>query len=586
MERPTTSGASPHDKRARTASLPARPIHADRYASLGELLHDALVQFKSETALVEMDRKREHARWSYLEVKREAEALAGRLAARGIGAGGRVAILMGNQGRWLIAACAAFFRGAVLVPIDYKLDPEEQQALLAHCGAEVLFTEYPLWRRLGSAQACHAIVSDVPEGTDPGGAERWEDGPADAAAAAPPELVPRHRDDVATIVYSSGTGGRPKGCMLTHGNYLAQYQSLANLFPIVVGDRYFSILPTNHAIDFMVGFLGPFGGGATVVHQRTLRPEMVRDTLRRCRITHMAVVPRILEGLERAVRERLEAQSPGKQRAFDLLRSLNATLTMKRPQHGLSRRLLAPVHDAFGGHLRLVICGGAPVDADRARFFYELGIPVVIGYGLTEAGTAVTVNDLSPFRADSVGKPLEGMEVAIRDADPDSGIGEVWVRGPTVMKGYLDEPELTAQALVDGWLRTGDAGWIDASGQLHLVGRRKNMIVTAGGKNVYPEDVEGAFDGLPCEELAVMAGGYLWPGAAASERLLLVVHRPGDGFEADLRARNRRLPEHKRIAGVLEWPASFPRTASMKIKRDALAEALRSGARAEQVREV
>jgi long-chain acyl-CoA synthetase len=561
------------------ASLAARPIDADRYGSLGELLHDALVQFKSSTALVEMDRKRERSRWTYLQVKREAEALASRLEARGIGAGDRVAILMSNQGRWLIAACAAFLRGAVLVPVDYKLEPEEQRALLAHCRAQVLFTEYPLWRRLASVPAPHVIVGDAPDGTDMGDAERWEAAATEADTPTGPFVpVARGRDDVATIVYSSGTGGRPKGCMLTHGNYLAQYQGLSALFPLVVGDRYFSILPTNHAIDFMVGFLGPFGGGATVVHQRTLRPEMVRDTLRRCRITHMAVVPRILEGLERGIREQLEAQPPGRQRAFHALRSLNAALTLKRPLHGLSRRLLAPVHDAFGGHLRLVICGGAPVDADRARFFYELGIPVVIGYGLTEAGTAVTVNDLSPFRADSVGRPLPGTEVEVRDVDPETQVGEVWVRGPTVMAGYLDEPGLTAEALVDGWLRTGDAGWIDAAGHLHLLGRRKNMIVTAGGKNVYPEDVEGAFDGLPCEEHVVMAAGYLWPQAAGDERLVLVAREPGEGFDAELRARNRRLAEHKRVGGVLVWARAFPRTASMKIKRDALAETLREHA--------
>jgi long-chain acyl-CoA synthetase len=215
------------------------------------------------------------------------------------------------------------------------------------------------------------------------------------------------------------------------------------------------------------------------------------------------------------------------------------------------------------------------------QFFYDLGIPVANGYGLTEAGTVVTVNDMRPFRADTVGKPLPGTDVRIAAPDAD-GIGEVAVRGPTVMSGYLDDPELTASTIVDGWLMTGDLGRLDASGHLQLFGRRRNMIVTAGGKNIYPEDIENAFAGIPVQEYCVFAADYLWPQRQLGNEKLVMVLRlePGKQWTTELQTlleeRNRRLPDFKRIHGFTLWNQDFPRTASMKLKRDELAERVRA----------
>jgi long-chain acyl-CoA synthetase len=204
---------------------------------------------------------------------------------------------------------------------------------------------------------------------------------------------------------------------------------------------------------------------------------------------------------------------------------------------------------------------------------------VANGYGLTEAGTAITVNDLKPFRADTVGKPLPGMDVRI--SNPDSaGIGEVTVRSKTVMSGYLNEPELTARAIVDGWLRTGDLGHFDAQGHLHLVGRKKNMIVTEEGKNIFPEDIEGAFDSLPVKEICVFAADYIWPRRSmVGEQLILVIHlEPGQNFTEELRRgileRNNRLLNFKRVHGFVVFPDDFPRNASQKVLRDRLKERL------------
>ncbi len=367
--------------------------------------------------------------------------------------------------------------------------------------------------------------------------------------------------------------------MMTHENYLEQCVALTSIYPFWPGVRYLSILPTNHAIDFMVGFFGPFTCGATVVHLRTLRPEYVREAFPKYKITYVSLVPLVLKNLQKGLQARFDALPPGKQRVFNALGRINKALTKSRPRLGISRRLLKQVHEAFGGELRAIIVGGAFTEPQTLQFFYDLGIPVANGYGLTEAGTAITVNDLKPFRADTVGKPLPGMEVRIVNPAGD-GVGEVIVRSKTVMAGYLNEPELTAEAIVDGWLLTGDLGRFDGAGHLQLAGRKKNMIVTEEGKNIYPEDIETVFESLPVKESCVFAANYIWPKRSmVGERLVLVLHlEPGQQFDDQLRqdinARNNRLLNYKRIHGVVLVDQDFPRTASLKIKRNVLAERL------------
>jgi long-chain acyl-CoA synthetase len=330
----------------------------------------------------------------------------------------------------------------------------------------------------------------------------------------------------------------------------------------------------------MVGFIGPFVCGACVVHLRTLRPEFVRDAFVRYRITHVSLVPLVLKNLERGIKGNFDALPPIKRFALDRLISTNKAITRTRPNVPLSRKLLPQVHKAFGGELLAMFTGGAFIDPPTLQFFYDLGIPVANGYGLTEAGTVLTVNDLKPFRADTVGKPLPGVDLRILNPGSD-GIGEVAAKSKTIMSHYLDDPELTAETIVDGWLLTGDLGRFDDSGHLQLFGRKKNMIVTEGGKNVYPEDIESAFDGIAVKEYCVFAANYLWPkNELGKEELVLVLRldvNPDftDATKDELATRNRTLPDFKRVGGYLIWDKDFPRTASMKIKRNDLASEIR-----------
>jgi long-chain acyl-CoA synthetase len=555
-----------------------------KYTSIGGALRDALETWPTEVCLIESDRGEEKLRLTYHEFKERALPLAKALQDFGIGAGDRVSIIMTNQSKWLISAYAIFFCGATLVPLDYKLKPEEQWQLLKHSGPKILITEYGIWRQLGvspgRAQAVElkdVLATEAPGNADLAGAVRWEE----VRGAQSPVFVERARQDIACIVYSSGTGGTPKGCMMTHENYLEQCMALTSLYPFWPGVRYLSILPTNHAIDFMVGFFGPFTCGAAVVHLRTLRPEYVREAFSKYEITYVSLVPLVLKNLQKGLQARFDELPASKRKAFEAVRNINRALTQDHPRLWLSRKLLGQVHSGLGGKLEAIIVGGAFTEPQTLQFFYDLGVPVANGYGLTEAGTAVTVNDLKPFRADTVGKPLPGMEVAIRNADAE-GIGEVTVRSKTVMAGYLNEPELTSETIVDGWLRTGDMGRFDSSGHLQLFGRKKNMIVTEEGKNVYAEDVERAFEGLRVKEFCVFAANYVWPQRSmVNEKLILVIHlEPGQAFTEELKAeistRNSRLLNYKRVHGLVVYHEDFPLTASMKIKRNELAGRLAS----------
>src|SRR5262245_51591908 len=392
-------------------------IDLSRHQSLGSALREAVDKFAGETCLIEADRERENHRLTYREFKEAATPMAKFLQDRGFKADSRAAIIMTNQSCWLIAAYAVFYAGGVLVPIDYKLTAPESLALLAHSNAEVLVTEYHLWREITQSESGTVpgavatgfdgarslplpvlgrlrtvIVTGAPKNADLRGAIRWEDPEVKGEA----DFVPRNRTDSACIVYSSGTGGRPKGCVLTHENYLEQCVSLTSLYPFWPGVRYLSILPTNHAIDFMVGFVGPFVCGATVVHLRTLRPEFVREAFTRYKIDYVALAPLILKNLQAGLQKRFDELPPLKRFVFDRMVEVNRALTRREPRLELSRLLLKQVHDAFGGELRAIFAGGAFCDPQMIQFFYDLGIQVAIGYGLTEAGTAITLSTSIP----------------------------------------------------------------------------------------------------------------------------------------------------------------------------------------------
>jgi Long-chain acyl-CoA synthetases (AMP-forming) len=545
------------------------------FQSLGEAFMESFAANKNRVALIEVDRELETARFSFSQLREESLRLAALLQKMNFAPGDHLAIVMSNQSKWIISAVAAYLAGGVVIPIDYKLSSREQAAYLNHCRARIVVTEWPLYRKWrddgteaeGSAEL---LVTDAPAGEELARAQRWE-----SSSGPLGKIQERKRDDVCAILYSSGTGGRMKGCMLTHANYLTQVENFSRRLQMRKGERYLSVLPTNHGIDFVFGFLYPMLLGATVVHQRTLRPQYLHSTLKDYRINMTSLVPIILKELQKRIQESLAGLSEFRRKVLGVLIALNRFLTPS-PKQWLSKRFFPKIHRAFGGELRAVLTGGSFVDHKLARFFYDLGIFVGIGYGLTEAGTTVSAPDWGKYHDDTVGKPLSNTQLEVRNPD-ENGVGEIWIKGPSVMKGYFEDPELTEEYLVDGWLRTDDLGSLDSKRNLRIVGRKKNIIVTSGGENIYPEDVEGAFELPELKEFCVFGTNYLWPDTSLLEEKLFIVVHPDGGVKMEsvierLRAQNRALPDQKRVAGFLPWGEDFPRTGSLKIIRHLLAQ--------------
>ncbi|HEX5037334.1 MAG TPA: AMP-binding protein [bacterium] len=555
------------------------------YRCLAEALRDSCERHRSRTALIEVDRDEEKARLTYGDVLREGERLASLLIERGLKPGDRCVLLLPNQSKWVVTAAAVMWAGGIVVPIDVKLGPWDQAGLIDYAEPALIVTDADLWRqveplRKGAGRSCPVIFAN-------GGPSEssW-----DASAAVRADL-PRLRDrgDIAAIIFTSGTGGDPKGCMISDGAYMAQMVSIDKIFPLTTKDRYLSIIPANHVVDFMCGFLLSLMSGAAVVHQRTLRSQYIVDTMKKYRITCTALVPLLLRSLRDGILEGLKNLPPVKRKIIGALMSLNRLLTRRRPLFGLSRLLLKPIHDRFGGCLSRFVVGGSFVDPEHADFFYGIGFGIHIGYGLTEICTVIALNDLRPYRGDTVGPIVQGGEVEIRNVC-ENGVGEVWIRAPFLMSGYFKNEKLTSETIVDGWLHSGDLGRLEG-GHLKLTGRSKNVIVTEGGKNIYPEDVETAFRNIEeCDEYCVFADHYVWPQEKGRGDRLILILRPkewafsaGD-FSEKIRQANHRLDYHKRISGYLVWERPFPRTASLKVKREGLALVIRNeGPRPEHV---
>lgn len=551
---------------------------------LAEVLRQSCEKYRSNVALIEVDRDKEKARLTYGDVLREVDRLASLMADLGFKPGDRCILLMPNQWRWIVSAAAVIWSGGVLVPIDVKLSPPEQAGLIDYAEPALVIADAALWERAAAGlspplRKIPVLLVDSPRPTEDPSRVSWESEPTVLRSF--PHV--RARRDVAAIVFTSGTGGSPKGCMLSDGAYLSNLKSLSQVTLIEPWDRYLSVIPANHVLDFMCGFLVPMVAGATVVHQRTLRSQYIVETLKKYGITYTALVPLLLKLLHDGIVEKMDRLPPLRRKILRFLTGVNSSVTKHRPLFWLSRLLLKPIHDRFGGRLEKIFVGGAFVDEDVADFFYSAGFSICVGYGLTEVCQAVCLNNCRPYRADTVGKPLPGCEIEIRNAD-GSGVGEVWIRSPFLMSGYFKNEPLTAETIVDGWLRSGDVGFLDATGHLKLTGRSKNMIVTKGGKNVYPEDVESAFGHLQeSEESCIFSAHYVWPEVDAKDDKLVLVVRPKKqvpadvGFEEHIKQVNRSLDQYKRVSGYLVWEEPFPRTASLKVKRESLAITLRAG---------
>jgi len=286
------------------------------------------------------------------------------------------------------------------------------------------------------------------------------------------------------LLFTSATTDKSKAVMLCHRNIAENLMAMSSMLNIVPDDIFLSVLPLHHTYENTCGFLCPLYRGAAIAYCEGLRH--IQKNLQEAQATVMLGVPLIYE----AIYKRIWDQASKNPKTLKKLKfGIKLSEILKKLGIDITKKLFAPVHNSFGGKIRIFISGAAGIDPEVAKGFRSLGIHFVQGYGLTECSPIVTLNRDVDFKDDAAGLPLPGIEVRIDDADPD-GIGEITVKGPNVMLGYYEDPESTQRVMKDGWFSTGDLGYIDADGFIHITGRKKNVIVTKNGKNIYPEEIE------------------------------------------------------------------------------------------------
>jgi len=452
---------------------------------------------------------------SYTDLTGAVELAAGRIAAFGIRKGDAVGIFSPNRPQWIVADLAALALGAIVVPVYDTLPPDRIKYIANDSGMRMLFVGDPdLFGKVGSIRSETPGLEEVIFLDDWGirfgasGARSVGDAASPTRGGAADDVV---ASDVATIVYTSGTGGVPKGVQLTHGNIVSNVNAIIARGRITSDDSIVSYLPLAHLFERTCGHYAFLFAGGTVAYAE--RRETVVKDVGAVRPTVLIAVPRVLEKAYEVVRAKVE-EGPWVRRgmvhrAFSLLNT-RANLLYRGQRVPVWLRARCRMYDALvasrfrniaGGRLRLVVSGGAPLDRRIGKVLSVLGFGIVEGYGLTEASPVVSCGDLEHLRLGTVGRPLDGVEVMIADNS------EILVRGPNVMKGYLHKPEETAEVLdSDGWLHTGDLGRLDDDGNLVVTGRNKEIIVTSYGKNVCPTSVEQRIARSPYVEQVAVFG--------------------------------------------------------------------------------
>jgi long-chain acyl-CoA synthetase len=448
--------------------------------------------------------------------------------------------------------------GLILVPLDLRMSPDAVEGIVKASGAHhlVLGTgrDAPDPRQAGLADFPTTAVDALSADPDPSFPPDWE-AQVDAWPAAAPT-------DVFELVFTSGTTGTPKGVMLAHDNVIASIESFHRIVP-PMEHRLVSLLPLSHLLEQSVGLYYALSVGADILYVRSRNPRVIFDALREQRVTSMVVVPQVLDLFWSAIER--EVGKRGRETAFTRLCGLARHLPM-----GIRPRLFGSVHNQLGGHFRLFLSAGAFLPPALQQGWEDLGVTVLQGYGATETGTG-SCTRLGDHGLGTVGRPPDGVEMRLADD------GEIQFRGPTIFRGYWENPTATAEAFTpDGWYRTGDIGHLDPAGRLILSGRMKDIIVLPNGFNVYPEDIENALriagvrDSVVLEtqpgriEAVVLGSASDAPGASGEGAPAVV----RDRIDAAVKAANGTLGPNQRIAGWRRWPeADFPRTHTLKVKR-------------------
>jgi long-chain acyl-CoA synthetase len=591
----------------------AKPRTVYTHKELVELF-DAMVKLHKNRIALRLVRKDDDAEpvaYTYGQIGRMAWQGAAALRQIGIGSGDRVVVMSENRPEWGISYFAILLAGATAVPLDRELSLSEVLNLVRVSRARALILSRKVAERLaGEANLAVPLGDGDPDvvwsPAHPAFGAWLAQRPDDAAIAArvlafdelltEPDVVfvdplqpqvdgrapyPNVKGDtLASLLFTSGTTGTPKGVMLTHKNLTSMVSKLSSLFTLYKHDRLLSVLPLHHTLEFSAGFLMPLLHGASVDYLEEIEADALARALEDQGITGMVGVPALFQLLERKIYKNVSDAGVLVEKAFDTIVDLNRSLRDKLPWDlGAGKLLFYPVHRKLGGRMRLLITGGSALPPDTLQTFRGLGFNLYEGYGMTESSPVLTVTRPGDkVIPGSVGRALPGIDVRIDHPDA-SGVGEVIAKGPNVMTGYFENPEATAQTLQDGWLHTGDLGRIDEDGNLFIVGRKKEMILGPSGENVYPDELEELYrDCKFIKEISIVG----LPGEVGQETVAALIvpdyeqggdeHRMSreavrEAIREHVKKVGKTLPLYKRLKVVHLWDHDLPKTASRKVRR-------------------
>ncbi len=531
------------------------------YRTLADLI-ESLDEEGNNPAILSMGRN-DVQKIDRATLKKWIEDSACALAEAGVQKGDRVILWAGNSPEWIIACLAVIRAGGWIVPLDVQLESDTFERVVENCSPRLILSDEKRRSRLDKLSADLPQIQQI----DPQeqGESFWQlQGKSDL-----PQLT---EDDGAVLFYTSGTTGPPKGVPLTHGNLTFQVNRILALDLAQKNDRLLLPLPLHHVYPFTVGLLLPLAARIPVTLPHALTGPQILRAIKETQVTAICGVPRLYAALYDAINERFAARGKFFAALFSQILGLSSFLRLKTGWNA-GKFLLFPIHRQMGPQLRLVASGGSALDEELARRLEGLGWEVVIGYGLTETSPLLTFNPPGSLRFDTVGKPIEGIELKLdRDRADQEADGEVLARGPSVFSHYYKMPEKSREAFTeDGWFRTGDLGSIDEQGFLKLQGRASTLIVTESGENITPEEVEKAYENASgIKEIGVLE--------EQGRLVALIVPEEGTGqtdqqkIRTTLAQRAEDLPSYWQLSDTALSTRSLPRTRLGKIRRHLLEE--------------
>ncbi len=517
------------------------------------------------------------------------------LVASGVKPGSHVAVIGRNSPEWATAYLAVSMSGAVNVPVDPQLSENEIRQLLAGAGVSAVFGD-PKFLDIILDSAKGDTLPNLLISLEFAGEGRSQpayregtvtlDALREAGTENPSLSLPDvESSELAAIIFTSGTTGSPKGVMLTHSNIVSDVIACEHAISghlEIGGERFLSVLPVNHTFECTAGFLLPIYMGCHITYARSLRSRYLMEDIRNSGTTVMLGVPLLFQKMVEGIYRAVDKAPVVKRKVF--YATMNLVKAGERVGNfGLGKYLFRSLREKAGlGSLKFFISGGAALPLFVSREMNRLGLTILQGYGLTEASPVLTINPADAPRNETIGFPLPGVQVRVLDASTE-GVGELAFKGPMIMKGYFKDSEATEKVLNDGWLATGDLGMVDKDGYVHVCGRSKNVIVTAAGKNVYPEEIEAELNRQPFV-LESMVYGRKKGGTAGEDVCCVVVpdfEKIGENFPdtvlsdseveeliaKDVKTANAMIAPYKRVKQFKIFNEELPKTSTRKIKR-------------------